>query len=624
MKQFLFLVAILFECTDPVLAQSTRLAEQRALVEAWSREPMHPAGDTIGLQLMGDLTVMYMMRSNYDSALVVATNAALAGERILAATTDMERNKDVRELLYNVQGFRCMLLRDHGAFDEAIDVGRTVLGHAELLGTADRLAEAYKALSLCHVGLDDVGTALLWTRKQLAVVDTSDRLSRSQVLFEMGDQYGALGLEDSAFYFLHSSRAVLDSSMTPVVFTEPLFRIIALHQQAGRTDSVAKYLGLVVRHLNFGSYPKMEVQWLLAKAGLQTLTREYGEAISTLRQADAVSLVIRDHRLRYKVQRALSIALAAHGDPVSAALHADTAVKEMKLVMKVAAIRHLARTQAEMVHAQELALAAAQVDVQRGQKHLAIVGGVALVILLLLALLLFRSARQKATLLTTKNAEIIQAQSLLIASEKQREVEQVRTRIARDIHDEVGSELTRISMLGGEVKRRLSTSESLANEGVDQIRLLTRQVSATLSDVVWAVDPQQDTVHSLVRHAEGFARRMLEPFGAKAGLLFTATGDDRPLDPLMKNNVFLVLKEAVNNAMKYASAERLEVEMVTDRRSYRVRVKDSGPGFDPVGMVREGNGLRNMQARAAQLGAELSIVAAPGSGTEVLMTGSWS
>ncbi|MBL0036404.1 MAG: hypothetical protein IPP26_11760 [Flavobacteriales bacterium] len=244
--------------------------------------------------------------------------------------------------------------------------------------------------------------------------------------------------------------------MTPVVFTEPLFRIIALHQQAGRTDSVAKYLGLVVRHLNFGSYPKMEVQWLLAKAGLQTLTREYGEAISTLRQADALGSARQSPRAPPSLG----------GDPVSAALHADTAVKEMKLVMKVAAIRHLARTQAEMVHAQELALAAAQVDVQRGQKHLAIVGGVALVILLLLALLLFRSARQKATLLTTKNAEIIQAQSLLIASEKQREVEQVRTRIARDIHDEVGSELTRISMLGGEVKRRLSTSESLANEGV--------------------------------------------------------------------------------------------------------------------------------------------------------------
>ncbi|MBK9761048.1 MAG: hypothetical protein IPO90_14015 [Flavobacteriales bacterium] len=115
-------------------------------------------------------------------------------------------------------------------------------------------------------------------------------------------------------------------------------------------------------------------------------------------------------------------------------------------------------------------------------------GGGASILLLVLALLLFRSARHKAEVLATKNAEIIQAQTRLIESEKQREAEQVRTRIARDIHDEVGSELTRISMLGGEVKRRLSPSESAANEGLDQIRLLTRQVSATLSDVVWAVD----------------------------------------------------------------------------------------------------------------------------------------
>jgi signal transduction histidine kinase len=472
--------------------------------------------------------------------------------------------------------------------------------------------------------LDDVGTAILWTRKQLATVAVSDRLSRTQVLFAMGDQFGAIGKEDSAFHYLNLARAVLDSSMTPVVFTEPLFRIIALHQQAGRADSVAKYVGLVERYLDFGAYPKMEVQWLLAIAGLHVLRGEFAEAITALRRADKAVLAVRDHRLRFKVQRALSIALASNGDPVNAALHADTAVKEMKMVMGVDKIRHLARTQAEMMHEKELALAEAQVDVQRGQRNLAIVGGGAMVLLLILALLLFRSARQRTEVLAAKNAEIMEAQAQLIVSEKQREAEQVRTRIARDIHDEVGSELTRISMLGGEVKRRLSTSESQANEGLDQIRILTRQVSATLSDVVWAVDPQQDTVQSLVRHAESFARRMLDPFGDKAELLFTAVGADRTLDPLVKNNVFLVLKEAVNNAVKYASADRLEVQLITDRQSYRVHVKDNGQGFDPVRMAREGNGLRNMRSRAAQLGAELSIVAAPDSGTEVMMTGHWN
>ncbi len=622
MKQFLFAFVFLF--TTHLQAQGDKLQKQQALLEAWSQRPVHPAGDTVGLKLMLDLTVMHMMRSHFDSALVVSTNAAIAGERILAATSDVHQNEEVRKLLFDVQGLRCMLLRDQGAFDEAVDVGRVVLMHAELLGTSHRLANAYQSLSLCHVGLDDVGTAILWTRKQLATVAVSDRLSRTQVLFTMGDQYGAMGKEDSAFHYLHLSRTLLDSSMSAVVFTEPLFRIIALHQQAGRTDSVAKYLGLVERHLNFVSYPKMEIQWLLALAGLQVLHGEYKEAIKTLREADVVSLVIRDHRLRFKVQRALSIALASNGDPVSASLHADTAVKEMKMVMGVDKIRHLARTQAEMMNEKELALAEAQVDVQRGQRNLAIVGGGAMVLLLVLALLLFRSARQKTEVLAAKNAEIIQAQSQLIESEKQREAEQVRTRIARDIHDEVGSELTRISMLGGEVKRRLSPSESAANEGLDQIRLMTRQVSATLSDVVWAVDPQQDTVQSLVRHAEGFARRMLDPFGDKAELLFSAVGADRPLDPLVKNNVFLVLKEAVNNAVKYASADRLEVQLITDARSFRVHVKDNGQGFDPVRMAREGNGLRNMQARATQLGAELSIVAAPDSGTQVLMTGSWA
>ena len=220
------------------------------------------------------------------------------------------------------------------------------------------------------------------------------------------------------------------------------------------------------------------------------------------------------------------------------------------------------------------------------------------------------------------NETIIAKQGELVRSEKAREAEELRTRIARDIHDEMGSELTKITLLGKKARRQLSGAPGEAAAAVDRIRELSRKLGGTLSDIVWAVDPQRDTVQGLVDHARAVTRMLMEDAPMNAAIHFEHSGADHAIDPAVRRDIFLVLKEALNNTVKHAGATEVEVTLKSDASNYRVTVKDNGLGFDPGQMIM-GNGLANIRARAARLGAHLAIVSSPGKGATVDLQGTF-
>ena len=170
------------------------------------------------------------------------------------------------------------------------------------------------------------------------------------------------------------------------------------------------------------------------------------------------------------------------------------------------------RQQAEREREQLLAQAA--IEKQRIQKWGAVVIGA---LAALLALSGYRSARMKsraAEALARKNEEIQRAQAQLIESEKQREAEQVRTRIARDIHDDIGATLTKIALLSGVAMQRSQDPEE-AGRTFSRISEHTRNVSRALSDVVWAVDPQRDTHQGMLEHVRDLSQRLLGDNGIR-------------------------------------------------------------------------------------------------------------
>lgn len=196
-------------------------------------------------------------------------------------------------------------------------------------------------------------------------------------------------------------------------------------------------------------------------------------------------------------------------------------------------------------------------------------------------------------------------------------VERVRTRIATDLHDDLGSSLSRVAILSEVAKRQMNGHEP-ARALLDDIGTTARALIEATSDIIWAVDPRRDAVGPLAARVREFAGGL---FGGGRASLDVSAGPELegvPLDPGQRRHLYLLLKEALNNAARHAGCGRVSVRLGVRGRVLRAEVADDGRGF--AGGDRPstaGRGLGNMRERAAALGGTLTVDSAPGRGTVV-------
>jgi signal transduction histidine kinase/ligand-binding sensor domain-containing protein len=193
------------------------------------------------------------------------------------------------------------------------------------------------------------------------------------------------------------------------------------------------------------------------------------------------------------------------------------------------------------------------------------------------------------------------------------ELERVRTRIATDLHDDIGSSLTQIAIMS-EVAQKHSDHQSAA-EPLSHIADLSRELVDSMSDIVWAINPKRDHLLDLTQRMRRFANDVLE--AADIAVVFRAPqqASDIELSADLRREVFLVFKESVNNIVKHAECRHVEVQV--DRRSHELRVelRDDGRGFPVQETGNHGHGLASMRERAARLGGYLEIESGTANGT---------
>jgi ligand-binding sensor domain-containing protein/signal transduction histidine kinase len=186
------------------------------------------------------------------------------------------------------------------------------------------------------------------------------------------------------------------------------------------------------------------------------------------------------------------------------------------------------------------------------------------------------------------------------------ELEKVRTRIATDLHDDIGANLTRISLLS-EVAKQKSTNGS--GGLLTSIADIARESVASMNDIVWAISPEHDTLLDLTRrmrqHAEDiFALREVD-------LDFNAPVSDLKLSVGVRRDVLLIFKEAVNNAAKHSDCSQVAIDFRSENSFLRLSIKDNGKGFDSAENY-DGQGLRSMMRRAHSLGGNLIVKSSDG------------
>lgn len=205
--------------------------------------------------------------------------------------------------------------------------------------------------------------------------------------------------------------------------------------------------------------------------------------------------------------------------------------------------------------------------------------------------------------------------------EQQAAVEKERTRIARDMHDEVGAKLTRLSFLS-EMAGGNPEIPPAARGDVKEISDTARETIRSFEEIVWAVNPRNDTladlVHYLCRYAEDY-------FEGSSVQCFFDLPPEIPavvLPTEVRRQIFLAAKEALNNVLKHAKAGRVCVKLAADSEEFQIIIEDNGCGFDPASPPRRpggGNGLENMRERLRGIGGRFECSRVPAGGTRIAL-----
>lgn len=200
----------------------------------------------------------------------------------------------------------------------------------------------------------------------------------------------------------------------------------------------------------------------------------------------------------------------------------------------------------------------------------------------------------------------------------------IRNRIALDLHDNIGATLSSISIYSQVARIYQDQQDGMQLRDVlDRIDKTAGEAINEMSDMVWAINPKNDHILSIIARMKTYAEPLCVAKTVKFEFHDNARVENLNLEMIQRKNLYLIFKEVVNNALKYSGCTHIEVELILENFIFKMRIKDNGKGFD-VKALREGkvkslsgNGLFNIERRANEMKADLTIESQPGLGTVV-------
>ncbi len=199
--------------------------------------------------------------------------------------------------------------------------------------------------------------------------------------------------------------------------------------------------------------------------------------------------------------------------------------------------------------------------------------------------------------------------------EQQESLLAMRNHISQDLHDDIGASLSNINILNELARRNLSQPEKSAGY-LSKASEDIQRISESLSDIVWNINPRYDQPDTLFIRMKRYAADMFDGKNINSRFEFPETESGFQLSMTQRRDLYLIFKEAVNNLVKYSGATEALVQIKVTDNQLNMLISDNGKGFDRS-TLRAGNGLHNMEQRAGAAGGQLSIHAAPGSGTRI-------
>lgn len=195
------------------------------------------------------------------------------------------------------------------------------------------------------------------------------------------------------------------------------------------------------------------------------------------------------------------------------------------------------------------------------------------------------------------------------------EAHNLRKQIAHDLHDEVGSTLSSISLLSGLVNQLIAQNRPESVErAIHKINADARQILEAIDEIIWTINPSNDSLHRIALRLQAYAQPLMESKNIRFSLVADATLESLPVSMEIRRHLYLIGKEAINNLVKYSEASRATLRFEQQQEQLRVVIEDNGRGFDPSHPSQR-TGQLSMQERARAMGGILAVKSTPGQGT---------
>jgi ligand-binding sensor domain-containing protein/signal transduction histidine kinase len=217
---------------------------------------------------------------------------------------------------------------------------------------------------------------------------------------------------------------------------------------------------------------------------------------------------------------------------------------------------------------------------------------------------------------TVRFVVVRRLQKRITQLEQEKAIERDRARISQDLHDEIGSSLSEIAILSSLGKRKPKEAQLR----LEEISERAASVIENLGEIVWAINPRNDTLDNLFSHIRRYTVHYLDLARIQCVCCAPDSIPSVPVTAEVRRNIFLIVKEALHNVVKYAHASRVSFDMMYLNDSITVIIADNGKGFLIHEKMESGNGLGNMKRRMDDIGGTISLDTAPGCGTRITLS----
>lgn len=199
-----------------------------------------------------------------------------------------------------------------------------------------------------------------------------------------------------------------------------------------------------------------------------------------------------------------------------------------------------------------------------------------------------------------------------------RAIEKLRIQIAADLHDDVGARLTKVAMVTESLDRTTPENDG-SKSYIRNISQTTREIVQAMDEIVWTINPKNDTLENLASYLFRYAQDFFQNSGVRCRMDLPADLPEQPLSTQQRHNLFMAIKEALNNVLKHARAREVRLSLAVSGERLTISIADDGCGFAPDRIDSSGNGLNNMRQRLARIGGRLVLESRPGAGTQIKM-----